>query len=368
MCNATALCLKQTSSRAIMVTIPFKSQYVSLTITAVSFVAETLFLSSLLKAASVLNHRRFLKSKSVDVCNHQRRSMLLTVASVVLFLALEVFVSFFAEPAALDRMQTGSCVSLDIAANAQGTELEFPRTGFIERQCEKLQNTTSLQHVGNLSEVNGRIMCSEGAVYKHSILDQFDVFSRPATGARKACASERLCAIVFQTQNAAYFSEPMGNQTASKILSGKKTFDVHYYKTELLFNATAMLETFALRAAQAYARSVTDINELRLWTFLGRRRTQCSFVSSTIDATDIPAFVVYVISVLWILSLACFILTRVLGRRVVFDVDDALSWAKYTERAEGVVIEGPPVLSFLGGKERPVFMVSEKHHVEFNNK
>lgn len=321
-----------------MVLIPLKSQYVSLIIMLVSGAAELTLLSALLQfnsffECSILRRRRFL-----SINRHRTRITVLAFVALIVFVALEIVISFFSDPSFRVTQQRRSCLLLRPIDSHQEAVERHKKSRIISLGCAKTTERFETQYMGNLSLDKNNILCAKHAAYRFP-LGEGDVHKLPISPhAEFGCSSEKdksFCAFAFQQDKFVFFGGPIHGLDAAAVTSGQH--QLHYFRTEVFFDTSGLLRTIAQRAAMAFSKFVTDAADLRLEVFSSTRQSSCLFGVKS-DATEIALGAIVAIAMVWTISFCLFMVSIPFRLRVFYDMRNPLHWARKTTRD----IEFPP--------------------------
>ncbi|PXF43235.1 hypothetical protein BWQ96_07008 [Gracilariopsis chorda] len=342
-----------------MVTIALKAQYVSLIITIISFICEVIFIAALQTVNSIRECQLLKQKKQLRVRNYRHRAKIIALISALLFLGLEIIVSFFSDPVQLELFQSEPCVSVDNVLRLQGPQGEFREADFIEGKCQTLRGNFNYVRVGNVSLSDGQVRCSKKAAYFYDIVSASETKKLPVSTAEVSCKGET-CVFVFEQQNSTYFSGALLPDIVAELRSGAVDTEMAFLKTELLFDSSEMLPVFAGRAVDAFLEQVNDPFELRRRVFLGSAKKNCPFVEEVIDGTSVPRQLLYSLLFAWIVALLFFVLCLVLRRKVFFDVGNPLHWAIQVQKRVDEAVKHDPVVTCATEDEALALYVSER--------
>lgn len=344
-----------------MVTITLKAQYVSLIITIISFICEVTFIAALQTVNSTRECHLLKRKKPLRVRNYRYRVKLIALISALLFLGLEVLVSFFSDPVQLERFKTEPCVRVDSVRKLQGPQGEFREADFLEGICQTLRGDLNYVLPGNVSLEDGQVQCSKEPVYVYDLVSVSERKRLPRATAEARCEGN-VCVFVFQEekQKSIYFSTALPPDFVEDLRSATDDPEMEFLKTELLFDTSELLPIFAGRAVDAFLAEVNDPYELRRRVFLGSAKVTCPFVEKVVDATSVPRELLFFLLVAWIVGLSFFLASLALRRKVFFDVGNPLHWATLVQKPVDEAVEHDPVVCCKTEDEALTLYVHER--------
>lgn len=158
------------------------------------------------------------------------------------------------------------CISIQpLNQQPNGTMLD-PREDSILLHCLIIQATTAYIRTGNYSIPQNIISCSPEVAYSYSF-DKPQIL--PVQGAVSDCVfggrdnSISFCAFAKSEGNVVHISAAVSQKDLDLVTM------LPFLSTTVNFNFTGLLSQFALRAATAFSKSVTDPGELRRRVFTG---------------------------------------------------------------------------------------------------
>ncbi|PXF45258.1 hypothetical protein BWQ96_04957 [Gracilariopsis chorda] len=353
-----------------MVEIPLKSQFVSLIVTLISGLAELFLFGALLGFNKYSECIALRKGRQVSVRLHRIRAKFLAVLAMVVFIFLEVIMSFFSDPAIEIKFRTDECLAVDRIDLREGFTGDTNDEDFILIRCIGIKKDGFLQRAGNFSlnpNTKARVRCGKHALYEYPNEDDLQftltnvtrtggtdtdlvlecILPTPAVGEKPP--TERLCAAVRQLPpnsigfTNVYLSAAVRESEVGPLVNQQVV--IPFLETSVRYNTSGLSRNFARRLLRAYDKDVTDPMEIRKRVFMGIERRKCAFEHRKKDLTTVPLGLVYGIVAAWILSFLTFASTLLLRRSIFYDMSDPLHWAQRTYRHIDEPIVGNPVVT-----------------------
>lgn len=308
-------------------------------ITLVSGGAELTLLSALLHYNSFFECLSLRRSSFLSVNRHRRRVTALSFLALLLFVALEILVSFFSDPAFRILPQHRSCLVMRPIVPQEKALKGRKKSRIISLGCVTTTQRFESQHVGNLSLSDNQVQCAKQAAYRFTLGERDIHTLLLPPHAEFGCSNEQdriFCAFAFQQDNQVFVSPSVYGLDAPDITSGR--YKLNYTRTEVFFNTSGLLRTISIRAAVAYSKFITDPADLRLEIFTATEQTSCSFGVKS-EATEVALGALLAIATMWTISFCSFLGSIPFRSRVFYDMRNPLHWARKTTRD----LELPPV-------------------------
>lgn len=338
--------------------LPFKSQFTSLIITAVSAVCECAFLYAFANFNGLLECRKLKQGRKVLLRGHFVRSTIITVGSFTLFILLEVLASFLSDPILLNRVENHSCVSVGNVLNRKNDSLKFPVADDILLNCLR-KKTFFLQYGGNYSKQNKTIQCSDQPMYSYRT---GDITSMNVSGATMGCVDSdegNACVFAAQKGNVTFISDMFLEIDRPNI----EQLDA--FETVLNFEAKGMLKVWAKRTVESRLKDFHSPAQLRRLVFSGAEDTNCNFDIPDGDGTSIELALVCFLVAIWGLSLFLFSLSLLIRGKIFYNMSKPMHWATKTLRTiDDDGSDDVQVSSAVEDGEVGVFLTSSKYNTE----
>lgn len=319
MCNIS---LSVTLAQIEMVHIELKSQFVSLIFTIANTLAEISLLCALLLTNAFIECRRLQRGERLSIRNHSTRRNLFSIFPIFVFVILEVLTSFFSDPVQIPVNVKAPCLHLDSFTRSKAYLLDFDTSASVELKCLTANKNSFNQGTGRFRYSDNEVQCDK-PIFSYHISG---INMTKLTDFTFAC-NDRLCSGVrFRTPYIDFMEAFQLNDL--DVLS--QNLIVPIIKTHLGdFDANPFVQELAQRLVAVYSRDVSAPSQLRNFVLLGAQNTSCDFQELT-DGVSIPVEMLFTVIVLWVVSLASFVLTLPLYRNVFYDMSEPLHWATRT--------------------------------------
>ncbi|KAI0564004.1 hypothetical protein FGB62_31g18 [Gracilaria domingensis] len=293
--------------------------------------------------------------------------------SALFFITLELFVSFFTDPARVTERQRLSCVSVDNMRNLRGPAFEFTTVNNLIRQCSFFEKEIFHQRGGNVTETENGVLvqCAEEDIFSFNISEKVSPRTFPSIKPIIGCSDcseieegrrcKKWCAFVVRQNNSVFHSFAVEPEEAlAWDSSGDAQQLLSYIGTTVHFNATDQLGEIAQRMAYAYTDTISDTISQRRRIFMGSIDRTCEFLIERGEGTNVPMALIVSVSSVWFFSLVLKLFSFSARRQNTFDVSSPFDWAFRTFQKSDVIVESNPVIRWDNkmNKERP-FFVSE---------
>eukprot|EP00178_Gracilaria_changii_P017640 TRINITY_DN502_c0_g1_i1.p3 TRINITY_DN502_c0_g1~~TRINITY_DN502_c0_g1_i1.p3 ORF type:complete len:354 (+),score=73.86 TRINITY_DN502_c0_g1_i1:8505-9566(+) len=347
-----------------MVVIPLKAQFVSLISTFVLAVSELLAHQFLTAATSLSESRRLAKGQRVRIRTHVKHARLITLFSVLTFIALEIIVSNFSDPVRTPLLEQQRCVIVDAFNRQNGSQDLHPRVDAMESQCTLVDEHSFVQLAANVSIESNAISCSDQPIFRLNFRWLAEPELLPAAGATLVCERQS-CLLAVKQGNLTYFSGVFPSELRQQATDA--AFGTQFTATELFFDTAPFLRQIAtrfLRAASHPERGLSPISdpyELRRRAFSGSSFARCEFELLAKDETLISTAVLALVLVVVALSVLCYLACFGFSKKRFSNLSDPMQWASRTFRAGEHQKESikNPVVTSANGEQGFMFIVSQ---------
>ncbi|KAI0564009.1 hypothetical protein FGB62_31g17 [Gracilaria domingensis] len=355
-----------------MVVVPLKSQFVSLIITLVSLVSERFVFGSCTRLIRYLETQRLYEGQQIRIRWHVRRTRLVAILSAMFFLTLELFVSFYTDPARVTEREMFSCVSLDTVRNLRDAAFERPLSRNVKNQCSFVENGVFHQRGGNVTEAENQFLveCAEEDIFSFELSELVAERTFPSIKPVMRCSNcsnigdgarcLEWCAFTVRQNDSVFYSFGVEPEEALALdTSGEAQKVLSYLGTTVHFNAEDLLGVIAQRVADAYTDGITDPTSQRRRIFMGSREGTCEFSMDRGEGTNVPVALIAAVSSIWVASLVFKLLTFFARKENIFDVSNPFHWAFRVSQKDDVVIKDNPVIRWETMNEDRPFLLSQ---------
>ncbi|KAI0561745.1 hypothetical protein FGB62_73g13 [Gracilaria domingensis] len=316
--------------------------------------------------------QRLHHGQQIRILWHIRRTKLIATVSAIVFVTLEIFVSFYSDPARVTETKRMPCISVDSVRNARSSFFKNDNARNVIGQCSFVLDGVFHQRGGNVTETGGELLvqCAEEDIFSVNIREQVVERQFPSIKPVMGCSScshtadvencFRICAFAVRHNNSVFYSWAVELEEALAMNSSGMAQEIlSYLETSVHFDSRNLLSTIAERAAEAFADIVSDPTSQRRRIFMGSREGTCEFSIDRGEGTNVPLALIISVACVWFISLILRIFSLFARTENMFDVSNPLDWAFRALPKDNAVIKSNSVIRWGHENGDRPYMVSE---------
>eukprot|EP00737_Agarophyton_chilense_P003125 gb/GEZJ01003623.1/.p1 GENE.gb/GEZJ01003623.1/~~gb/GEZJ01003623.1/.p1 ORF type:complete len:360 (-),score=33.89 gb/GEZJ01003623.1/:739-1818(-) len=288
-----------------MVIIALPSPLVSVILSVINCFAEFSLLSSAKALNSVFELFQLRRRNLLRIKSHVRRITILEFLFLLLFIVLEVLVSFYSFPARSTRNGTAPCVSVRTSIGTGSEKVKSPTTQaqHIMISCSHIEGDSIFFRLGNysLSSENKPVNCSDTPAFKFKTNGE-DKRLMKTNGSKISCVfreNEEHCFAAKKEENILWL-------THSTYKSSLEQDEQYFFATEVFFPIDEDLELLSRRRADIWWDETVYF---RIEVLLDFVEGACVFRYPGKQATEIATPIAVILLGVWTFSLASLIVS-----------------------------------------------------------